>query len=181
MNESRTMLRLATETATDMGIAARATAPRLAALVLALAAAACTTAPRPPETAPPPAPAAPPLATRGEFTIEAGQLDTWNAIGQIVVRTPGVVYEGRAQMLGLYTVRYRGEAFLVLARALLLSEVPRETTRVTAASPTGQPIDSAAAAELLALLQRELPAEIARVREAQAAERKAGARKSRKN
>lgn len=47
----------------------------------------------------------PPTSTRGAFTIEAGELDTWNAVGQIAVRTPGVTYEGRAQMLGLYAVR----------------------------------------------------------------------------
>lgn len=29
----------------------------------------------------------PPAATRGEFTIEADKLDTWNAVGQIAVRT----------------------------------------------------------------------------------------------
>lgn len=120
-----------------------------------------------------------PAVSRGEFTIPADMLDTWNAVGQIVVRTPGVTYEGRSQMLGLYSLRYRGEPFLVLTRALLLSDTVRNaTTRVTATSPSGSPIDSEAAAELLALLRRALPAEIERVRARQAEERKAKDRKS---
>lgn len=152
-------------------------APCLAALI-----AGCATRPAAPPPASSPAPAAlpaPPLATRGEFDIGAGMLDTWNAVGQIVVRTPGVVYEGRAQMLGLYTLRYRNRPLLILTRALLLSDTIRATTtRVTATTVAGKPIDSDEAAELLALLQRELPAEIARVRARQAEERKAKARKA---
>ena len=118
-----------------------------------------------------------PHVTRGEFTVSANKLDTWNAIGQIAVRTPGVEYEGRSQMLDLYTVRYRGQPFLLIARALPLSDTVRNTTTlVTAKTSTGKPIDSDASAELLALLQRELPAEIVRVRATQAAE--AAARKA---
>jgi hypothetical protein len=117
-----------------------------------------------------------PNVTRGEFSVSASKLDTWNAIGQIVVRTPGVEYNGRSQMLDLYTVRYRGQPILLIARALLLSDTVRNTTTlVTARTPTGKPIDSDASAELLARLQRELPAEIVRVRATQAAE--AAARK----
>ena len=108
-------------------------------------------------------------------------LDTWNAVGQIAVRTNGVTYESRAQMLGLYSLRYRDEPLLVFTRALLLSDTLRNTTTlVTATSPAGKPIDSDAAAELLALLQRELPAEIERVRATQAEEKKAKARKANK-
>ena len=94
---------------------------RLALLLLpALLAAGCRT-PVEPATVkkPAPQPAATveaPTTTRGEFTIEAGKLDTWNAVGQIAVRTPGVEYEGRAQMLDLYVLRYRGVEFLVLTR-----------------------------------------------------------------
>ncbi|WP_148040914.1 hypothetical protein [Montanilutibacter psychrotolerans] len=114
----------------------------------------------------------PPLTTRGEFLIEADKLDTWNAVGQIAVRTAGVEYDGRAQMLDLYSLRYRGEAFLILTKALPQSEtIRRLTTRVTATTQAGKPIDSDAVAELLALLQRQLPAEIAVVRATQAAER----------
>lgn len=116
--------------------------------------------------------------TRGEFTIEADKLDTWNAIGQIAVRTPGVTYEGRAQMLDLYALRYRGIEFLILTKALPLSDtIKRLTTKVTATTPAGRPIDEDAVAELLTLFQRELPAEIASVRARQAAEREAMARK----
>jgi hypothetical protein len=118
-----------------------------------------------------------PNVTRGEFTVAANKLDTWNAIGQIVVRTPGVEYQGRAQMLDLYTVRYRGQPFLLIARALPLSDTVKDTTTlVTASTSTGKPIDSDASAELLALLQRDLPAEIVRVRATQATE--AAARKA---
>ena len=116
-----------------------------------------------------------PHVTRGEFNVAANKLDTWNAVGQIVVRTPGVTYEGRSQMLDLYTVRYRGQPFLLIARALPLSDTVRNTTTlVTARTSTGKPVDSDASVELLALLQRELPAEIVRVRATQAAEVAAG-------
>ena len=148
-----------------------------------LALAACT----PRVRTPPPEPEfvviepAPPTSTRGAFNIEADRLDTWNAVGQIVVRTPGVEYEGRSQMLGLYTVRYRGVPFLLLTRALLLDDTIRATTtRVTAATPEGKPIDNEASADLLAWLQRELPAEIESVRIRQAAEAKAKLQEAKK-
>ena len=120
----------------------------------------------------------PPTSTRGAFTIEAEELDTWNAVGQIVVRTPGVEYEGRSQMLDLYTVRYRGVPFLLLTRAMLLSDtIKRTTTEVTAATRVGKPIDDDAVVELLELLQRELPAEIESVRKRQAEEARAKKKK----
>lgn len=150
---------------------------------LALLLAACTTtrAPQAQPPAPEATPAAAPTATRGEFTLEADKLDTWNAVGQIVVNTPGLEYEGRSQMLDLYTVRYRGEEFLLLTKALLLSDtIRRTTTRVTATTREGKPIDSDAAAELLAQLQLKLPDEIEHVRAQQAAEAKAKAQKKAK-
>lgn len=148
---------------------------RLVPLCLLLVAAGCATrAPSPEPPAQAPAHVAPPTATRGEFTIEADKLDTWNAVGQIVVNTPGLEYEGRSQMLDLYTVRYRGEEFLLLTKALLLSDaVRRTTTRVTATTRDGKPIDSDAAADLLAQLQQKLPEAIADVRVKQAAEQAA--------
>lgn len=155
-----------------------------ALLVACLFAACATRAPQPTAPAPPPAaPAAPavPTVTRGEFNIAANKLDTWNAVGQIVVRTPDAIYEGRAQMLDLYSVRYHGQPFLLITRALPLSDTIRHTTTlVTARTPDGKPIDSDASAELLALLQRELPAQIETDRATQAAEaasKKAKARK----
>ena len=152
----------------------------LAALIAGCATRSRTPAPTTPE-APFPAPVALPATTRGQFNIAAGMLDTWNAVGQIVVRTPGVIYEGRAQMLGLYSVRYRDQPFLILTRALQLSDTIRDTTtQVTATSAAGQPIDSEAAAELLALLHQQLPAEIERVRTRQAEEQRAKARKTKK-
>src|SRR4249919_4037479 len=121
----------------------------------------------------------PPTTTRGEFTIEADKLDTWNAVGQIAVRTPGVEYQGRAQMLDLYALRYRGEQFLILTKALPASAtITHLTTKVTATSSRGAPIDSDAVAEFLVLLQRELPAEIESVRARQAAEKRAAEKKA---
>jgi uncharacterized membrane-anchored protein len=146
--------------------------PRLALLLLATCVAGCATRAPAPEVAEIELPTVViPTVTRGEFTLEADKLDTWNAVGQILVNTPGVEYEGRSQMLDLYTVRYRGEEFLILTKALLLSDtIKRTTTRVTATTQDGKPIDSDAAADLLAQLQQKLPAEIVSVRAKQAAE-----------
>ncbi|MUV13501.1 hypothetical protein [Noviluteimonas gilva] len=119
--------------------------------------------PQSPQTPAVAAPAAPtPITTtRGEFHIQADKNDTWNAIGQIVVNTPGVRLDGRAQMLDLYSLHYRGVEFLVMTKALVLSDSIRTTTtRVTAATPAGKPIDTDASAELLALLEAQLPAAI---------------------
>lgn len=132
----------------------------LAGALLALGACATTHAPPPAPEQPLPAPP-PPTTTPGQFTIEAVPLDVWNAIGDIVVRTPQASYDSRSQMLGLYSVRYRGENLLVLAHALPLSDAIHVlTTEVTARTPSGAPTDSAAATDLLAILQREMPAEI---------------------
>jgi hypothetical protein len=152
---------------------------RLACLLPVLLLAGCRNV-SPRAEAPAAAPAAqPPLATRGEFTLEADKLDTWNAVGQIAVRTPGVEYQGRAQMLDLYSLRYRGVEFLVLTKALPAAVTGnRLTTKVTATTPAGKPIDTEATADLLALLQRELPAEIASVRARQAAEKQAREKKA---
>ena len=155
-------------------------------LLLAIVVAGCRTPGKPAKPAveaPPPVDIVlPPTATRGEFLIEADKLDTWNAVGQIAVRTPGVEYQGRAQMLDLYALRYRGVEFLVLTKALPTSEtIKRLTTKVTATTPGGKPIDSDVVVELLALFQRELPAEIESVRAKQAAEKKAKEKKAKKS
>ncbi len=123
----------------------------------------CSTTPPPKKTVPPAvvveAPAPP-----ANFKIAAGELDTWNAIGQLLVRMDGVTYEGRSQKLGLYDVVYRGERFLILTKALWLSsEIKVTTTEVRAALQTGKPNSSAPALELLGLLQARLPAEILRI------------------
>src|SRR6478735_4293987 len=144
-------------------------------LLLAMLVVACAS--RPPKEAPAPVTVIempPPTETRGKFNIEADKLDTWNAVGQIVVRTPGVTYEGRSQMMDLYSVRYRDVEFMILTRALLLSDtIKKTTTLVTATTPEGKPIDSDAVVDLLAMLQRDLPAEIVSVQKRQAAEAKA--------
>jgi hypothetical protein len=125
--------------------------------------------------APPPAVAAPaPETPRPRFTVEASKNDTWNAVGQILVRTPGVVYDGRAQMLGLYAIRYRGEPLMVLTQALPLSDaITRTTTEVTVTprKESSPGYDNAAA--LFALLERALPAELDSVRARFAAEKQA--------
>jgi hypothetical protein len=98
------------------------------------------------------------------FTIHAPELDVWNAVGQLLVRMEGVIYETRAQKLGLYAVEYRGEKFLILTKALLLSgEITSLTTEVRGALPTGKTSSSAPARELLGLLESRLPAELIRI------------------
>lgn len=142
-------------------------------LALALALCACAHAPRTPT--PPPAVAAPaPETPRPHFTVEASRNDTWNAVGQILVRTPGVEYDGRAQMLGLYAIRYRGEPLMVLTQALPLSDAITRTTTEVTVTPRREPsvgYDNAAA--LFALLERALPAELDSVRARFAAEKQA--------
>jgi hypothetical protein len=144
---------------------------------VALAIAGCAQLPQTPE--PPALPAPPvdvpaPTTTRGRFAVEADKNETWNAVGQILVRTPGVTYDGRSQMLDLYSIRYRGEPWMVLTRSLILSDsIRKTTTEVTATTPQGAAVDNDAVAELLALLERELPAEIESVKAKFAAEKKA--------
>ena len=158
---------------------------KVAWIVFALVLAGCATSPRVPT--PPEEPPVDektvvvPTFTPGEFMIEADKLDTWNAVGQIAVRTPGVEYEGRAQMLDLYTLRYRDVRFHVMTKSVLLSDtIKRMTTRVTATTLDGKPIDSEPVTELLTVFLRELPAEIERVTATQAAEAKAKAEKAKK-
>ena len=127
-----------------------------------------------PVRTPPPDTEAPSDTTPLRFNIEASTNDTWNAIGQILVRTPGVTYDGRAQMLGLNAIRYRGEALMLLARALPLSDTIKTlTTEVTVTTTQGKAMHSDSAAELLALLARELPAEVESVKAGLAAQEKA--------
>ena len=153
------------------GMRDRTSIPLLTALALALAGCA-QPAPKPEPEPPVTAPAAEPTPLR--FNIGAGMNDTWNAVGQILVRTPGVTYDGRAQMLGLNAIRYRGEALMLLTRALPLSDsIETLTTEVTVTTTSGTAMHSEGAAELLALLARELPAEVESVKARLAAERQA--------
>lgn len=145
----------------------------LVSIAIALALAGCAQLP---QTPPPPPPAAAPApdTTPLRFNVEAGMNDTWNAVGQILVRTPGVAYDGRAQMLGLNAIRYRGEALMLLTRALPISDTVKVlTTEVSVTTTQGKGMHSEGAAELLALLARELPAEIARVKAGLAAQKQA--------
>lgn len=99
------------------------------------------------------------------FTVAGNSLDAWNAVGQMVVRSGDIRLEGRAQMLDLHAVHFRGEELLVLTRAVPLSPtVPVPTTRVAVVAQDGAASDSAAAGLLREVLRRELPAEIARLR-----------------
>ncbi|WP_166210373.1 hypothetical protein [Cognatiluteimonas telluris] len=146
------------------------------ALAIAGALAACASHPAAPEPV-----IAAPTETRGQFTLHAAPLDTWNAVGDILVRTPTASYDSRSRMMGLYSLRYRDQPLLILVQPLLLSDTVHElTTQVTARTPGGAPIDSDIAAQLLAILQRELPAEIERVHARQAAEEAAAAAAARK-
>lgn len=126
-------------------------------LALALALAACHGGGTRPATESP----APVPADGGAFTVAESMLDTWNTIGKILVGLDGVRYEGRAQMLGLYAVAYRGERFLVRTRALAI-EVPGQglRTRVDALGPEGQATSSPAAVALLQVLARRVPVEV---------------------
>ena len=77
-------------------------------------------------------------------------------------------------MLGLNAIHYRGEALMLLTRALPLSDTIKTlTTEVTVATAQGKEMHSDGAAELLALLARELPAEIESVKAGLAAQEKA--------
>ena len=132
------------------------------AALAVLLVASCTTA-RIPEPVP-----VPPATTVGisEFTVAENMLDTWNTIGQIIVRLDGAEYESRAQMLGIYAVRYQGERFLVRTQALVLPAAGQHTlTRVVALGLDGKPHPSPAAMALLAILQQRIPVEIARYRQ----------------
>ncbi len=114
-------------------------------------------------------PASPSSATsagNGEFTVADNMLDIWNTIGQILVRTDGVEYQSRAQMLGIHAVRYRGRQFLIQSQALVLQRPAGHVlTRVLALGLDGKPDRSAAAVDLLGMLQRRIPAEIGRYRQ----------------
>lgn len=132
-----------------------------AGLVMLLAAS-CTTGRR----APPKPVATMAPAGIGEFTVADNMLDTWNTIGQIIVRLDGAEYESRAQMLGIYAVRYRGERFLVRTEALVLPAAGQHTlTRVLTLGPDGKPDRSPAAMALLGILQQRIPLEIGKYRQ----------------
>jgi hypothetical protein len=120
-----------------------------------------TTRPVPP---PPVVPTAPAGIT--EFTVADNMLDTWNTIGQIIVRLDGAGYESRAQMLGIYAVRYQGERFLLRTQALVLPAAGQHTlTRVAALGLDGKPNRSPAAMALLEILQQRIPEEIGKYRQ----------------
>ena len=155
----------------------------VACLVLALAGCVpATRMPAPPETPPEAAPL-PPEPARAWFSVEGTSNDTWNAVGQLLVRTPEVHYEGRAQILGLYAIRYRGTRLRIVTRAMPLTEhIARSTTQVTLASVVGAEgapgNDGDAVVDLMLRLQRELPAEIVDVRAKLAARAQDEARKA---
>ncbi|MEO6171250.1 MAG: hypothetical protein ABIO84_09995 [Lysobacter sp.] len=135
---------------------------------------------------PEPAAAAIADATPPTFTVQAGMNDTWNAVGQVLIRTPGVSFDGRSQMMGLNAVRFRGAPLLVLTRALPLSDVVMAlTTEVSVTTPNGTPVHGNDAAELLGAVERDLPAEIERVKAGLAAQavaaRQPGTPKKKKN
>ena len=137
---------------------------RLACLTGLMWLSGCSTLPHPP-TEPPdvePVPDEELDTEDGDFTVGVSMLDAWNAVGQILVRLDGVKYEGRAQMLGMYAVRYRGERFLILTRALVVDPTaPGMLTKVGAVMVDGKPNSSGAALELLDLLEQRMPAELA--------------------
>lgn len=132
-----------------------------AGLLVWLVASCATTSRVPP---PPVVPVTPAGIT--EFTVTDNMLDTWNTIGQIIVRLDGAKYESRAQMLGIYAVRYQGERFLLRTEALVLPAAGQHTlTRVAALGLDGKPNHSPAAMALLEILQQRIPVEIGKYRQ----------------
>ena len=128
-----------------------------------------------PEAAEVPSVVSAPISSHSEFVVPAGMLDTWNAVGQIVVRLDGVTYEGRAQMLGLYAVQYRGERFLILTKARVLqSPTDNELTYVRALLQGGGPNHGTPAVELMSQLEQRLPMELARIAAGEAGPQTAG-------
>lgn len=108
---------------------------------------------------------APPVDT-GEFVVAESMLDTWNTIGKILVGLDGVTYEGRSQMLGLYTVRYRGDAFLISTQAVAIDALSSAMrTRVGALDTQGKPFSGANAVALLRILAERVPREVAQYRQ----------------
>lgn len=135
---------------------------RVACLGALLALAACASVP--PTPAPEQVEPEQPSLEDTRFTIPATNLDTWNAVGQLLVRMEGVVYEGRSQKLGLYAVRYRDAPFLVLTKARVLEDPHGPVlTEVSAVLPDGKPDVTMAAADLLDGLEQRLPAELERI------------------
>jgi len=130
---------------------------------LALAAGCASIGTRP---APVPVPTEAPPVETGEFTVAENMLDTWNTIGKILVALQGVTYEGRSQMLGLYTVRYRGEPFLIRTQAVAIGALsPGVSTRVDALDSQGKPFSGPAAVALLRILAERIPREVAQYRQ----------------
>ncbi|HTD27973.1 MAG TPA: hypothetical protein VK660_01140 [Xanthomonadaceae bacterium] len=137
-------------------------AGQLCVAVLMVFVAGCSSIP-PLHVEPPPVVSEAPHAAP-DFTIAAGMLDTWNAVGQIVVRLDGVTYQSRAQMLGIYEVSYRGERFLIVTRAMVIdSQAQGMSTKVSVVLPDGKPDESAAAIEVLGILQVQLPDELRKI------------------
>ena len=134
-----------------------------AALLLALLAGACSGIRERQAPAEPPEPEIP--VDTGEFTLADNVNDIWNTVGQILVRLDGVEYESRAQMMGIYALRYRGERLLIRTQAIVIGG-PTEgvLTRVLALGPDGKPIHSRAAIELLEVLEQRIPVEIGKYR-----------------
>jgi hypothetical protein len=130
--------------------------------VIALFAAGCSLV----RTSPSPQlPAEVAVVEKAEFTLADNMNDVWNTVGQILVRLPGVTYESRAQMLGIYALRYRDESLLIRTQAVALRDRnDRVLTRIVVLQPDGRPTGSKAALELLNLLEQRLPAEIDKYR-----------------
>jgi hypothetical protein len=126
-------------------------------MVAAFVLSACKPAPL---AAPAPAPEPVIPADGNEFVVAESANTTWNTIGQVLLGIDDVRYEGRAQILYVYDVRYRGEAFLIRARGLPAEAAsPGLRTRVDAITSSGAPLRSVATSELLGILSTRVPVE----------------------
>lgn len=88
--------------------------------------------------------------TGAAFTIADAADSAWRRLGLALERLEGVSIESRAQLLGVYNVRFDGESFLVKVAA------DGEASRVSAVSAEGQELTTGAAGKLLALLRERL-------------------------
>lgn len=84
------------------------------------------------------------------FEVADAAGETWRRVGLALERIDGVAITNRAQLLGSYEVRFRGESFLVRVQ----ENNGRST--VTAVDTGGQAVRTGAATELLGLLRQRL-------------------------
>ena len=84
------------------------------------------------------------------FTLSDTPASTFGRVGIALERIEGVSISERSQLLGVYTVAYEGETFLVRISP------EGQGARIAAASTDGRELNSGAGAKLLGLLRQRL-------------------------